>query len=308
MAGEARQPRSSRSANGSSTICTISKIGRWPSILKSSGERYSPSCPGQMQSEREAERTNAKDGVVMGEGRSISDPGRPFEDGLSARALLSSIRRHLAIVLAFTLSLCIAGALIGLGLPAWYKAEGVLVIRAAPQRTAEIQELPDPLPDLNFIQSEVDIIKSRSVTEPVVRSLRLWEAPEFQKMEYPQGWNWQLVEARLGEIWSDIWGLPDAPEGSSREQPSVSTQPSDSNPPTQAQIDATVSGYVGYLAADNDAHSMTIHVTYRALTPERAAAVVNAHIDSYRNLAVKAKVTAATGANTALTTQVAELR
>jgi polysaccharide biosynthesis transport protein len=261
-----------------------------------------------MQSEHEAERTSAKDGVVMGDERSISDPGRPFEDGLSARALLSSIRRHLAIVLAFTLSLCIAGALIGLGLPAWYKAEGVLVIRAAPQRTAEIQELPDPLPDLNFIQSEVDILKSRSVTEPVVRSLRLWEAPEFQKMEYPQGWNWQLVEARLGEIWRD-WGLPGAPEGSSHEQPIVvSTQPSDSNPPTQAQIDATVSAYVGYLVADNDAHSMTIHVTYRALTPERAAAVVNAHIESYRNLEVKTKVAVAERANSALTSQVAELR
>jgi uncharacterized protein involved in exopolysaccharide biosynthesis len=58
--------------------------------------------------------------------------------------LLSSIRRHRAILLAFTLSLCAAGALVGLGLPAWYKAEGVLVIRAVPQRTAEIQELPDP--------------------------------------------------------------------------------------------------------------------------------------------------------------------
>jgi uncharacterized protein involved in exopolysaccharide biosynthesis len=53
---------------------------------------------------------------------------------------------------------------------------------------------------------------------------------------------------------------------------------------------------------------MTILVNYRALTPERAAAIVNAHIDSYRNLEVKAKVAAAESANSALTTQVAELR
>src|SRR6266851_2178006 len=261
-----------------------------------------------MRSDHEVERANAKEETMMGNGLSIRDLGQPFEDGLSARALLSSIRRHLPMVLAFTLSLCAAGALVGLGLPAWYQAEGVLVIRVVPQRTAEIQELPDPSPDLNFIQSEVDILKSRSVIEPVVRSLRLWEAPEFQEMEYPQGWSWQLVEARLGEIWRDIWGLPGAPEGSSREQPIVSTQPSDSNPPTQAQIDATVGTYAGYLVADNDAHSMTIHVTYWALTPERAATIVNANIDSYRNLAVKAKVTAAERANSALTAQVAELR
>ena len=53
---------------------------------------------------------------------------------------------------------------------------------------------------------------------------------------------------------------------------------------------------------------MTIRVSYRALTPERAATVVNAHIDSYRNLEVKTKVTAAERANSALTAQVAELR
>ena len=232
-----------------------------------------------------------------------------FEDGLSARALLSSIRRHLAVVLASTLLLCAAGALVGLGLPAWYKAEGVLVIRAVPQRsTAEIQELPDPTPDLNFIQSEVDILQSRSVIEPVVRSFRLWEAPEFQPTVYPKGWTWQLVEARLGEIWRDIWERPSGPEDSSHEPPIKSTRPSDTNPPTQAEIDATVDVYRGYLAASNDAHSMTITVSYLALTPERAATIVNAHIESYRNLEVQAKVAATERANSALTTQVAELR
>ena len=243
---------------------------------------------------------------MMGNGLSPSGLGQSFEDGLSARMLLSSIRRHLVIVLAFTLSLCAAGALVGLGLPAWYEAEGVVVLRAMPRSAAEIQELPDPFLDVNRIQSEVDILKSRSVIEPVVRSLRLWEAPEFQKTEYPKGWNWQIVEARLGEIWRDIWGLPSGSEA--REQPIVNTKLNDTNPPTQAQIDATVGAYAGLLAVSNDGHSMTISVSYRALAPERAATVVNAHIDSYRNLEVKAKVAAAEHANSALTAQVAQLR
>jgi len=117
----------------------------------------------------------------MGDGLLAGDLSQRFEDGLSARAILSSVRRHLAMVLAFTLSLCIAGALVGLGLPAWFKAEGVVVIHSRPQRMTDFQELPDPSPDLNngVIQSEVDILQSRSVIEPVVRSLRLWEAPEF---------------------------------------------------------------------------------------------------------------------------------
>src|SRR6516165_9700407 len=245
---------------------------------------------------------------MMGDGLSIRNLGQRFEDGLSARMLLSSIRRHPVIVLAFTLSLCAAGALAGLGLPAWYQAEGVMVIRAVPQRTAEIQELPDPSPDSSFIQSEVDILQSRSVIEPVVRSLRLWEAPEFQAMEYPHGWSWQTVEERLDGTWRGIWGPSSDTGNMPPDQPAVGNPPAEANPPTQAQIDGAVLTYQGNLAVVNDGHSMTIRISYLAWTPERAAAVVNAHIDSYRNLEVKTKVKAAERANSALTSQVADLR
>jgi polysaccharide biosynthesis transport protein len=236
-----------------------------------------------------------------------SDLSRPFEDGLSAHALLASIRRHLAIVVVFTLSLGAAGALFALGLPAWFKAEGVLVIPAAPQRIAELQELPDASPDQYSIQSQVDILESRSVVEPVVRQLRLWEAPEFQPMEHPYGWSWSTVEARLSEEWGNISGLRSDPNPPPDKHP-ISPQSSDGKPPSQAEIDGIVGAYAGYLTVGNDGHSMTLHVSYRALSPEHAAAVVNAHMDSYRNVEVKTKVAAAEHANTALRSQVADLQ
>jgi uncharacterized protein involved in exopolysaccharide biosynthesis len=116
---------------------------------------------------------------MMGDGLLAGDLNQPAADGLSARVLLSSIRRHLVIVIVFTLLLCAVGWLIGLGLPAWYKAEGVLVIHARPQRLAELQELPDPAAEISVIQNEVDILLSRSVIEPVVGSFRMLEAPNF---------------------------------------------------------------------------------------------------------------------------------
>jgi uncharacterized protein involved in exopolysaccharide biosynthesis len=164
---------------------------------------------------------------MMENARLTGDHGQPFEDGLSAHALLSSIRQHWAVVLAFTLLMAAAGTVVGLGLPAWFQAEGVLVIPAVPQRLAELQELPDASPDINVIQSEADILQSRSVIEPVVRSLRLWKAPEFQRTEYPYGWSWQRVEARLGEIWRNLWGITeDDPKDSPRRQPIVNAEPS----------------------------------------------------------------------------------
>jgi len=249
---------------------------------------------------------------MMSDGFLGGDRHQPVADGISARALLASIRRHLPLVIGFTLLLCAAGAVIGLGLPAWYQAEGVVVIHARPQRLSELQELPDPSPDLYVIQSEADILQSRSVIEPVVRSLKLWEEPEFQKMEYPRGWSWPTAQARLGEIWSSAWelvsGAEDSPQGSTGEQAVETAQPGSANLPTQARIDIAVGIYSGYLTVTTDGHSNTIRVSYRAWTPQRAAAVVNAHMDSYRDVEVKAKVAAAERANSALGAQVADLR
>ena len=49
----------------------------------------------------------------------------------SARALLSSVRRHLGVVVGLSLLFCLLGAFIGLGLPPRFQAQGVLIIRSA---------------------------------------------------------------------------------------------------------------------------------------------------------------------------------
>lgn len=241
----------------------------------------------------------------MGDWPSASDLRQPIEDGLSARMLLSSIRRHLLLVVSFTLVLGAVGYLIALGQPTWYQAEGVMVIRAQSPRTAAIEELPDPSPDGAVIQSELDILKSKLVIEPVVRALELWDAPEY---EYAQGWSWPIAKARLLFMWRDFWGIARVPAHIPHDHAGVSPQRQDSTPLTQAQIDGAVSTYAGYLTVTNDGHSNTIHVVYRALTPERAATIVNAHMDSYQDFGVETKVKAAERANSALTAQVARLR
>src|ERR1700674_1456886 len=89
---------------------------------------------------------------MMGDEVSSRDTGQGYDDGLSARALLSSMRRHLVVVLTLSLSLGAAGAVIGLGLPPWFQAETVLIIHARPQRITDVQELPDPVPDIPVVR------------------------------------------------------------------------------------------------------------------------------------------------------------
>jgi uncharacterized protein involved in exopolysaccharide biosynthesis/MinD-like ATPase involved in chromosome partitioning or flagellar assembly len=234
------------------------------------------------------------------------DVGQEMDDGLSARALLSSIRRHLGVVVGLSLSLCAAGAAIGLGLPPWFQADAVLVIHSSPPRVSDVQEvLADPLPDLPVIRSEVDVLGSRSVIEPVVRSQALWRLPEFQKNALPKGWTWEALETRLLGMWDAVAGRP---EPDIRELAFVKIPRDLSGSPTQAQIDEAVEKYTRYLSVQTDSRSMTIHVSYRAWTPERAAAIVNAHMESYQQVQVQAKTAAAQRANAWLTAQVAELR
>src|SRR5467141_2428758 len=102
------------------------------------------------------------------------DHGQHVDAGLSARAILTCIRRHLVVVLAPVLLFSALGAVVGLGLPSWFQAEAVLVINSRPHRISDVQEvLPDPVPDIPVIRSETDVLQSRSVIEQVVRGLSL---------------------------------------------------------------------------------------------------------------------------------------
>jgi polysaccharide biosynthesis transport protein len=177
----------------------------------------------------------------------------------------------------------------------------VLVIKAKQQRIADVQELPDPPPDLLIIRSEVDILQSRSVIQPVVTSLELWRLPEFQKQDYPRGWSWKNLERHL----RDLLGVESNPDAHAVEP--LPLTPENSRP-TQAEIDAAIEQYARYLGVANDGRSMTIRISYRAWTPERAAKIVNAHLDSYQNLQEQEKLKAANRANSALKAQITELR
>jgi uncharacterized protein involved in exopolysaccharide biosynthesis/Mrp family chromosome partitioning ATPase len=234
------------------------------------------------------------------------DVGQAMDDGLSARTLLSSIRRHLGVVVALSLSLCAAGAVLGLGLPPRFYANAVLVIHSRPPRVSDVQEvLADPLPDLSVINSEVDVLRSRSVIEPVVRSLALWRLPEFQKKALPGGWTWEALVTGLRGMWAAVVGNPEADVP---EPPLAKIPQNNPDAPAQAQIDEAVEKYVRYLNVQTDSRSMTIHISYWAWRPARAAAIINAHMDSYQDVQVQNKAAAAQRANSWLTTQVAELR
>jgi polysaccharide biosynthesis transport protein len=231
-------------------------------------------------------------------------------DGLSARALLKSMRRHWVVLATMLILFSLAGAAIGLGLPPHYKASGVLVIYSQPPRVADVQEvLPDQGTDMSAIASQADVLGSRSVIEHVVRSLALWRYPEFQWTDsYPGGWSAQTLEANLRALWAPVAG-GGSPAGKSVGKAAATVpDPDGVNPPTPAQIEAAIGKYSGHPAVNTDGHSMTITVVFTAETPELAAKIVNAHMEAYRDLQRQDQATAAQRATAWLNVQIAKLR
>lgn len=152
----------------------------------------------------------------------VRDLGALSEDGLSARALLSRIRRRrLPIVLALTLSVCALGA---------DRPRPTRVVRgrrsrghpcaATLSRSVRNSQTVPPI----VCHSKRSRSPSISVSDRAGRSLaQMAEAPEFQEMEYPKGRNWEIVEARLGDIWQHIPGLASVPKRNSHEHSNLST-------------------------------------------------------------------------------------
>jgi polysaccharide biosynthesis transport protein len=246
-------------------------------------------------------------GVVMANSAQIytPGPGAVDADGLSARALLQSLRRHWAVVAAAVVLFALAGAAVGLGLPPRYKASGTLVIYSQPLQVSDVQEvLPDQATDMAAIASQVDVLRSRSVIEDVVRSLALWRYPEFQAGSgFPGGWSPQTLEANV----RGLFGIEDAyspPTEAASAEPSAAG----AKPPAPWQIDEAVGKYGGHLAVDNDGQSMTINVSFTAWTTELAARIVNAHMQTYRDLQQHDKAIAAQHANAWLNAEIAKLR
>jgi uncharacterized protein involved in exopolysaccharide biosynthesis/Mrp family chromosome partitioning ATPase len=269
----------------------------------------------------------------MDNGVPIFHPGADLvsEGGLSARALLKSIRRHRILVPAVVLLFCGIGAIVGLGLPPRYTATGELVVRSQPPHIADVQEvLPGQATDPAAIRSELDVLRSRSLIEQVVRPLGLWRFSEFQPSAHPGGWTWRALEANLTRVWHRVAGSPTDPSAHptwraleanlTRVWHRVAGSPTgqgkwrataprnDNGPPTPAELDAAIGSYASHLRVENDAQSMTLRVFFTAPTPALAAEIVNTHMEAYRRLYQQDKATAAQRANTWLNGQIARLR
>ena len=103
----------------------------------------------------------------------------------------------------------------------------MLIVHARPQRMADVQELPDPVPDLPTMRSEVDLLQSRSVIEPVVRSMELWRRRNFKSASIRGDGPGRISKIVLSEMWSAVSGATEEEAGTPPQPPRRRAIPTD---------------------------------------------------------------------------------
>jgi len=141
---------------------------------------------------------------------------RAISDEIDWRELLGSLNRKKWGIAAATLAL--TALILGLlsQLSPRYTAEAVVGIDARRFQAVDIKDVVSNLPvDINVVNSEIEVVRSRALAEKVVAQLRLVEEPEFNEALAPQnpGILWRMHPRNLAPaLWQEMLPTRDDPE------------------------------------------------------------------------------------------------
>lgn len=207
---------------------------------------------------------------------------------INLREIWLVIRRNNEVIAGiFLLAVCLAMIFLIVSTPL-YKAEAVLQINIQKTKVVNIESVVDGLTsDEAQIQSQLDVITSRSLASRVVDNLNLVNDPEFS----PKVKKGSLVNLVKGLVHEDKKASDDVEEKEIQEIKS-----------------ATVSNVLKKLKVARNPRSYTIIVNFISKSPKKAALIANSFVDEYLKGQLAVKFDATKRANSWLTEKLSELQ
>lgn len=213
--------------------------------------------------------------------RSVVGVGRTVEVAESASpadifaSYVGIVIRQIRIILVVTLSIFALGILYVLVAPPDFTAQATLVIDPRGAQSFQESRFADPSYDSAGVESQVSIIRSKSVALAVIDKLNLTSDSDF----LGRG----LMESIVSLFYSG-------------------------NPQTESELlRAVTETFANRLTVRRDGLSYTIDVYFLHRDPERAAEIANAITEAYINSQLQAKYQAAQHANVWLRDRIQEL-
>lgn len=181
-------------------------------------------------------------------------------------------------------SLVVAGG-IAYSLPPIYESTATVMIEQSKAKVVNIEDVYGGAAQAReYYQTQVEILKSRDVAIKTIKTLKLWEQPDYDPRKVKENWRSQLMQS-LG----------------------LSAQPKASMTDDEL-AEAVLGQFRAQLSVEPVRLSQLVKVSFESTSPELAQKVANAVVEQYINNDREARFTLTQQASTWLQDRVSGLR
>jgi len=225
----------------------------------------------------------------------LSAPPEPDPE-VDLRQLIRALWRRKATIAATVIVMTALSAVVLYQIEPRYRSEALVMIDPRETQFVDIEAVMSGLPrDLETIQSEIEIIKSRSVADKVIRKLKLYNDPEFNARLRPEPFLRPVASEVADRVKSFFFSGP--------QEPPV---------PLETQFDKErvmiIDEFVKKLEVRRRGQSRVIEVAFESENPHTAALVANTIADLYLVEQLEAKFEMTQRATLWLSDRLSELR
>jgi succinoglycan biosynthesis transport protein ExoP len=228
---------------------------------------------------------------------------------IDLRSILGMLRRRKSVIFGTVAAVLLVTLLVLIQLTPRYTSSAELMLNTRQQNVVDIETVVsglnvDPGALQTGVQSEINIITSRSLARRVVEKLGLMQDPEFNgrlrqrsALDYINPLRWLESAAR--------WTMAAIGLGPSRnENPEPRTAQEEEN----AALSSVISSFLSHVTVSNDRRSYSIVISFTSEDPEKAAVIANAIADQYLVDQLEAKFEATRRATAWLNERLTDLR
>ena len=228
-------------------------------------------------------------------------PGGEGENVITVQRIVRAVRRRLGVMLAvFALTFAVV-AFQTFQLKAAYTATSRVIINSRDQNVVDIGAVISGMPaNVGAIETEAEILRSRTLIEKLVKKLDLVNSPEFNGAKaVPSDWD-----KTISGIKSFIKSL--LPFGKS--EPSADAPLVDPEDAARAELDGVISKVRNAVWVNRLGNTFIIEISATSADPKTAASIANTLADVYLDNQLDTKFAATRRAQEWLDARVAELR
>ena len=192
------------------------------------------------------------------------------EDTIDLREYWSIIRRHIWGILSLSLLLCLLAFVIIFSLKPIYEAHTTILLESQEANVVSIEEVYGiNSKNMDYFYSQIEIIKSRSIAEAVVKKLNLEKHPEFDPAQQEKPFFSFNIMAFLQEF------LPE-----SMKQPVKKLTDEEKQ---RRIFDDIVAQVMSQLSITEHKKSLVLTISFNAYSPKLAAEVATEIANAYIN-------------------------